>query len=761
MSTSIHRVRKSIIQPVVFAVQLCLIVGGVLAGLNRAQADTITSPEQYIVEGTFPRDGAYKTTKWAARFYDRMPALWGSWGGADGNTGRLVSPEFFAPRIFRLFVCGYPNKPGNRLFLKDSASGEDLQLFILREPKEDWQLFEWRIRRKWRGRQVRLVAIDKTTKLGGWFGVSEVLSAPGYPEYLSKLWGNAIELGVLYFFHFFLFLLPGLAVGLLLRQWLSGQTCELLMAVLIASCLFGYIAFWIYFWNPTYGKFFSASALIISAAICAQGAGRKFLLSHAQISDLWLALGVTYLVGLFYLSVGFLLGGSDIPLQTAACRFGPPLPSDSQLPLILVMKVYSGAPLKPFTAGWLSSDRPPLQAGLVLFQYPFMGTNLHYQVLGTILHCTAVACVWAFLRRTRISSSAMAIALGFCIFSGTFMVNGFYVWPKLLPAGLLFLVAALLMFQTPERNHAPNILSGILLGSASALSLLSHGGSVFGLLPLALSAIIFKKRPPFRVAVAALVCFICLMLPWTLYQKIYDPPGDRLVKLHIGGSDEIDDRSALATIWQSYASLKPSEIMANKKENFKALVAGYTKPWRALWRGGDVHIQNTFRLGAYFHLFESFGVLNLGFFVLLLVPWFWRRRTHELRIAALCGFIGASSVIIWCLLMFGPGTTYLNHCCLFMPIILMLALALLVAWISRIAAVCLFCLHIIWFLAMWVIDVSLARRLDGIIFAGTGFDPVMAGFATLYGLCILGILWRLFMAKDSVSPSAGLLQERD
>ena len=36
--------------------------------------------------------------------------------------------------------------------------------------------------------------------------------------------------------------------------------------------------------------------------------------------------------------------------------------------------------------------------------------------------------------------------------------------------------------------------------------------------------------------------------PWLAYQRFYDPPGDRLLKLHLGGQETIDSRSTLDTV---------------------------------------------------------------------------------------------------------------------------------------------------------------------------------------------------------------------
>ncbi|TWB24629.1 hypothetical protein FBZ89_101255 [Nitrospirillum amazonense] len=63
------------------------------------------------------------------------------------------------------------------------------------------------------------------------------------------------------------------------------------------------------------------------------------------------------------------------------------------------------------------------------------------------------------------------------------------------------------------RDSAPH---GALAGITAALAMLSHGGTAFILIALALTVLAFGRVPHWRFLLAALACFVALMLPWSL-----------------------------------------------------------------------------------------------------------------------------------------------------------------------------------------------------------------------------------------------------
>ena len=146
---------------------------------------------------------------------------------------------------------------------------------------------------------------------------------------------------------------------------------------------------------------------------------------------------------------------------------------------------------RPLASDWLSSDRPPLQTGMVLWVYPYTrGTReLLYQTAATILQLTFLAGLWAYLEAAKVSRKAMALALATTFVSGFVILNSFYTWPKLLPVAFLFILPAYL-FTDRFSSVRADWRVGASVGAAAGLAMLCHGGSAFALLGIALTLLI-------------------------------------------------------------------------------------------------------------------------------------------------------------------------------------------------------------------------------------------------------------------------------
>ena len=75
---------------------------------------------------------------------------------------------------------------------------------------------------------------------------------------------------------------------------------------------------------------------------------------------------------------------------------------DNVIPLFFAAKVVTHAPLGGYLLGdWLSSDRPPLETGFVLLQWPQWypsGREGDYQFLGTVLQSAWLPALWVAFR---------------------------------------------------------------------------------------------------------------------------------------------------------------------------------------------------------------------------------------------------------------------------------------------------------------------------------------------------------------------------
>ena len=84
----------------------------------------------------------------------------------------------------------------------------------------------------------------------------------------------------------------------------------------------------------------------------------------------------------------------------------------------------------------------------------------------------------------------------------------------------------------------------------AGLAWLSHGSVAFSFLALAPFAA-WKLRRQWRLALPGTVIFFAMVGPWIAYQKIYDPPANRLFKWHLAGQSERDPRGTWETIRDS------------------------------------------------------------------------------------------------------------------------------------------------------------------------------------------------------------------
>src|SRR4029077_14748732 len=132
--------------------------------------------------------------------------------------------------------------------------------------------------------------------------------------------------------------------------------------------------------------------------------------------------------------------------------------------------------------------------------------------------------LWALLLAARVGRTTRALAMIAVLLSDLAIVNGFYVWPKLLPAAMLLAVAALVL--TPLWRRARHSLAAAgLIALLCGLAMLGHGSSVCGTVPLAVPAA-GRALPSWRWLGVAAGVGIVLLGSWSAYQKYGDPPGN-------------------------------------------------------------------------------------------------------------------------------------------------------------------------------------------------------------------------------------------
>ncbi|MAC51167.1 MAG: hypothetical protein CME31_01350 [Gimesia sp.] len=188
---------------------------------------------------------------------------------------------------------------------------------------------------------------------------------------------------------------------------------------------------------------------------------------------------------------------------------------------------------------WLGSDRPPLFTGTILFlNVTQLPVDQVYLLIGIAVQAILIPVVSEFvagLSRRKLTVPEKLFLSFIVISSPLFIHNVAFLWPKIF-AAIFMIIAVYLLFFQPEKS----IRVTILISISMLLSFLSHGGSGFAILAVALIYIagIRKKEELYRGFLIAAV-FFAGYSPWIFYQKVVQPPGDRLLKWHILGQIDI------------------------------------------------------------------------------------------------------------------------------------------------------------------------------------------------------------------------------
>jgi hypothetical protein len=376
---------------------------------------------------------------------------------------------------------------------------------------------------------------------------------------------------------------PGVAAALLGVRFGVRDLPVLLGIGLAGSGAAAMLTFWVYYLVPRAGG--PCAYVVLFGSIAALVWTWPIVSRHRDLlRRLAVPLGLWALASFFIVFFGYLHGAPEYALVMPSSRFAmqPSLfTGDHYIPLFFSDWVFSGSPgSPPDFYGWLFSDRPPLQVGYVLTQRVFGwdATGTHYMALGIGLQQFWVVGMWALLSAARVSRWTRSLAIVAALVSDVAIVNGFFVWPKLLAAS--FVLAALALMVAPGKSPLrARPLTVVLVGALAGLAFLSHGTAVFGLIPLAAVAL-WRGLPNWRWLCAAAMAMLVLVLPWMAFQRFEDPPGNRLLKWSLAGVVEIDDRGAGETIVDEYRKVGVGGALENKFQNFLTMVGGspYDRP---------------------------------------------------------------------------------------------------------------------------------------------------------------------------------------
>lgn len=531
-------------------------------------------------------------------------------------------------------------------------------------------------------------------------------------------------------------LAPVIATALWLRSRAVTDERLLLTTPLCVTAALGYVAFFLTYFSPTAGRFFAfalASACWFAIAWFARSAN-----SRAHLRAAATPLSVVALSGAFYLSLLY----TPILVQdygdAAAFRFVHQLPPDPILPALLGERLLDGDRPPPFAGDWLSSDRPPLQSGLYLLVLPWahainLQPRLAYQCLGTLAQLAWLPAVWLLARalgRDRSTAFACILLVGI---GGFALHHTIFVWPKLIAGGFTILAALFVLAPGPNATR----LDATLAGACAAFAWLAHGSTAFALLGLGLAWLIFRA-PHWRHVPAILMTFALLALPWILYQRFVDPPGNRLLKWHLGGVIDIDARSTWETLRDAYRPLTLEQWWSTRRANFLMSIGGNFREILDLSASTSAHRRGE----EFFFLFRALGVLLLAWPLWLLTRLLPRRLRQPIP-----PFLGRALVwcaltfALWVSLMFIRSSTLIHQGAYSLPLVLFTLSAIFAFALPTAVRLPLLGWHIAYFATTWL--------------AYHGSAPINVAMIALTGATLISIAALYFHVRRSENLSLG------
>ena len=363
---------------------------------------------------------------------------------------------------------------------------------------------------------------------------------------------------------------PGVAlVSVVARRRQIGRATALGL-LLAGSSIVAMAGFWIWFASPIAGRAADVVLLVACVAVIAVF-GRRGDLRRADLST---PLALAFGVALVYTGLAYLQGGFDArPLQALSTQYWPQ--DDNEVPLWFAMRVAAHLPLSGYQipGKWLFSDRPPLQTGFALLQWPLWDSNVQsgYQPLGTCLQVCWLPALWTVLRVRGFGARRAGLAVLAAAATGAMFFNSVYVWPKMLAGGLTLAALAILVSRD-DQDRLPG--TWILTVVLAVLGMLAHGGTVFAVIALLPFAWRLRRRITLRSLAACVAAAIMLYVPWLMFQRFVAPPGNRLLKWQLAGVTRIDSRGVLQTLVQQYERLSLSQLFTYKVTDNLAALAG-------------------------------------------------------------------------------------------------------------------------------------------------------------------------------------------
>jgi hypothetical protein len=538
--------------------------------------------------------------------------------------------------------------------------------------------------------------------------------------------------------------LLGAAAGCALTRQLRLPDVFTAPLVLAAGALVAYLIFWAYFISPALGGAMWLGLVVLNGAWVTRHLFRANGRLDTIPADVWAPFALTALVSAACLS--YLAAPGVSPPK----RFTLALPlADHLTPQLLADRFATGirregrplAPLTTFALTTQTSDRPPLQAAISLATRPF-GTvppalgDIAYQTIGTVCQVAVLPSLLALATALGLSRREQRFVLTAVACSGFFLLNAVYPWPKLYTASLILTGLAIVVHGL--RRSSLDLRHWGAVGALLALALLAHGSAIFSLLatPVALFDRSLRRALTWRAVSVAILAATLLLTPWLAYQHFIDPPGTRLVKIHLAGVLEGDDRGVLATIVDAYRATTLKDWLHGRAENLRG--QGIRE-----WHPEDPTAAAQYQ--QFFRLLSVLGTLNVGLLLL-------GRRPRPAVGVSIHGLVvyALAATALWILVMIRPGSAVVHHGSYTTTLLLFVGGAVGLATAGRLGSMLLW-LNVAVFLAIWVTPRAGIPVL--------GWQPLPVAICVASTLSAAMLAWRWLGASHDAHDSVTFTQQ--
>ncbi|MEM0953917.1 MAG: hypothetical protein AAGI24_07240 [Pseudomonadota bacterium] len=578
-----------------------------------------------------------------------------SFNAQAGAAFHQTSGDFILPDELGLYVFGQVHHKSIRLALEVDGRRHPLDVHV--PSPGTWMLMNWRVPRQLVGQAARM-RLDAEQSLGGAIGLSEPFVYSASLRLIKVL----IETSR-FAWYFALTLLPGLLVAPLLVQWAGLPRHYIPLTSFIVLGLLGYASFWAHYGLRDMG-WMASSALYVAPVLLALVLWRRhppmLRLCDYRCIEVWSPLALMFVLGLAYLSV---LQWQDLfPARYARFRFTHQLPIDNYIPWDFARALAGMEPLK-LEGQRQFSDRPPLQAGILLLLPRFpdgISHGFRQLAIGVSLQMAWVPAVLLLLRSIGVSARRSMFVLTFCALSGFFVLHSLYVWPKLLAASLCLLCLSVIVQALCQRASC-GTGQMLLIATSAGLAMLAHSGSFFLLLPALLLLLHPGVFPGLMRASSAAVIFFCLYGSWSAYQTFIDPPGNRLLRIHLL-NDRQPERRSLAEAFEmrkarfSWGGWLSQKSYALQNQGLQQMLSHGIK---AVLVSPDIALEqlSAVRRDNFKQTFTSLGFLPLGG---LLGGLYCLLRRQSVRAEVWTLSLACVAWGLWLLLVFALHTVHIN-----------------------------------------------------------------------------------------------------